>query len=162
MSKIELPEEWVCPVCGAQGKGVETYIRTLSLPFMPKIDMELFVCTCGVCKESGDFIDRNDEIITAAIHRANCEFLKESVAFFKKRGYSEVSLDRILNLPVGTVTSWVGTLEFPPEAVALVRVLRAFPWMLLAADGSYSPEVSGSLVVKAASEVLNQVQARLK
>jgi hypothetical protein len=153
-------EKWKCPICGAENSGVETVTQTLTMPYVPKKDVEIFVWTCTSCKQSGDFLNRNDDIIEAALSSMEDVFVKDTIDFLKTRGYSMPSLDRILSLPQGTINSYYFG-DFDKEVVALFRILKTFPWMLSVADGNFSPAVSAPLLLKAASDVLGKYVAKL-
>lgn len=66
---------------------------------------------------------------------------------FVKTGVSAASLERILELPQGTLAN--EKLMSRPESIALLKVLRTFPWLVDVSEVGYDTERAKNIMLKA-------------
>jgi hypothetical protein len=128
------------------------------VPFVGQKIVPIFVDTCAICGQSGDFFRRNTPIIEAAIHSAEKEFVFQTVEWLNNRGISMAYLERALSLPARTVTRWRDG-EFSAAPIALLRLVRTYPWLLGVAEGAFDPGIAAKEVVASASDCLASARA---
>jgi len=69
--------------------------------------------------------------------------LEEALTELEKSGYTVLpAIERCLELPQGTIERWRAGEPLDPEAVTLFRLLGRYPWLIMVAEGGYSPEAS--------------------
>jgi hypothetical protein len=112
--------------------------RPIKLPFMDEVSVSIHREECSDCGVSGDFLNRNDPIITGAMRDVEKVFVLQTLDQFSEVwGVRFGAFERIFFLPFGTLDGWkAGT--FTPEAIALLRLIRALPRLILLAEDGYS------------------------
>jgi hypothetical protein len=80
------------------------------------------------------------------------EELEDHLKTLAALGMTPTYLERALDLPVGEIAHWRGA-RVPFEAQALMRVVRAFPWVVMVAEADYSPREARRIFMHAAAEV---------
>lgn len=80
------------------------------------------------------------------------EELEDHLKALAALGMTPSYLERALDLPVGEIAHWRGA-RVPFEAQALMRVVRAYPWVVLVAEADYSPKEARRILMHAAAEV---------
>ncbi len=118
-----------CPCCSSTDVYREYPTHTYAAPYGPTVTYKRAILTCRNCHESvGD--DELDEKITAMIDAANAVACDNILATLADAGLSAVSIERVLGLPMRTLTRRSdGT--YSPEVIALLRIVRKRPEILL-------------------------------
>jgi hypothetical protein len=80
------------------------------------------------------------------------EELEDHLAALYKLGLSQAYLERTLDLPMGEIEHWRGA-RVPFEGLALMRVLRAFPWIVTVAEAHYEPNTAKRTLLFIAAEM---------
>jgi hypothetical protein len=106
------------------------------------------------CGESGDFADKNDSLIEAAVERLNSRAVEEIVQFLASVGLTMAYIERALELPQRTIMRWKAG-EHSAAAVALLRLLRTYPWLLKVAECGFEKKYSQVVVLEQAANVLH-------
>ena len=121
-----------CPVCNSEMKKV-TY------PYKVKIgngESESFLNSyeCNSC--GYDIADKsNRKIISNTIANAQDECAYNILNEFKKDGKNFSEIERKFFLPSRTLSKWLNKKTKPSAAaLALLRIIKAFPWMEKVAD----------------------------
>jgi hypothetical protein len=108
--------------------------------------MEAYKCrTCGM---EGDFSGHGDEQIEEAIGAAKHNAIIHIIEEFVRNEISMSSIERALDLPQRTLTKWKNGLSSPSATgVALMNIIRTYPWILTVAQYKYEPLVARNIYI---------------
>lgn len=120
-----------CPVCASTSVAVFRATKSVTSRFGTTQSYSAVVNKCRDCGEEGDFAAVNDSAIDKAFDEANRVGVQEKLADLIKQGFSLVSIERILQLPIGSLRALQDRTPTRQEA-ALVMLLT--PEQLTALD----------------------------
>lgn len=144
-----------CPACGSDA--VETKINKHSLPVVygnPAVYEEVTE-ECQTCGESGDFSGANDELIEKALGIAKKQSVIDMLDNLAHKGIKMSYMERSLELPSRTIARWKGG-ELSAATLALLRIIRTFPWILEVAEARYDQSMAKYRVVEEAGRLLHE------
>jgi hypothetical protein len=104
-----------------------------------------------------DVIDAMSKEMKEKISTDNRCFIEESLKELQEKyDWSQVNIERALGIEIGLLST-----ESSPETVALMKVLRAFPWVLEVAERRYDKVYADKAVIHAAIDeaTKNQLHA---
>ena len=78
-----------------------------------------------------------------------------------KKKYQYVNIERILELPFGTLEKWENGKRIPADGVAVLKILYHFPFILHVADANYDEKASKSIFLHSAIDVLLKTEDKL-
>lgn len=125
-----------CPACGSKKVLIEKQ-ETINVP-IPYGKPAFFTNKyyhCSVCLTdlAGNF---GDEISSKIIHKAVIKSVSAMLDDLHEMGVSSVYFERALRLPLNTTEKWrAGSIT--EDEVALLRIIRTYPWMLEIADNNF-------------------------
>jgi len=149
--------ETKCPVCGSVDVKSEKVEGNLPVPYGTAATFTETVYTCLSCGESGDFTGDNHEIVHQAIRKSEIASAASILENFAANSISSAYFERALRLPARTTTRWKAG-ELSAAVLALLRIVRTYPWTLEVADSFFDPQVANAKVVEAAARVLSFYQ----
>jgi len=109
---------------------------------------------CLVCGESGDFSGANDEQIVKALEIAKKESAVVMLEYLSNLGIKMSYMERALELPTRTIARWKGG-ELSAATLALLRIIRTFPWILEVADAHFDQSVAKYRVIEEAGHMIH-------
>lgn len=148
-------KEVSCPLCGSTNVIEHKLEQNFNLTLFngpKKIILSNYIC--NECHEEGDFENKNDELISITTKELQKDFVKESLEMLDKKT-SLVGIERALELPFRTLNRWKSG-DFSASSVALLRILRTYPWVINVADEKFSNKAASYYLVKEASSLLSQ------
>ena len=96
--------------------------------------------------------------------REQKELLRDVLLILTEKAVLIVGFESILGLEFGTVKGWSANLELgkylKPEEVALLKVIRSFPWVINAAIENFVPEKTRGLMIHAVADLI--MEGKLK
>lgn len=132
-----------CPACGHTKLEMRVERRSYSVHFGPNAEFDEKVHACKQC--SFEWGDADDTPVIEALARADKQAAVWIIARLEEQGISNAYLERACGLPQRTLARWK-TGEVSAAAVALLRFLITFPWLLRVADGNYDPKLARKFV----------------
>lgn len=144
-------DEIQCPACGSRDIEVTRALRSYAAPYGPAKAYEIEIARCRTCDESGDFREANDRLIKKVVEDADKESVDALVGWLHGAGVSMAYLERALSLPPRTVARWKAG-GCSASGLALLRIVRCFPWVLDVAAARFNESAAGVAVIKAAAE----------
>jgi len=145
-----------CPACGSVEVTTATTQEVHSIPFGPNLTVQIATNTCQTCGEHGDFSGSNDQLVKAELTTAQKASVARMLDTVGAGGISMAYMERALRLPARTVARWKNG-ETSAAALALLRIVRTFPWVLHVADQAFDPAVAQQVLVEQAANVLSGV-----
>jgi hypothetical protein len=130
-----------------------TAVGSIPVPYGSPAVFTESVYSCDACSTSGDFAGVNDAVVNEALGRARSSAAEETLRWFAEQGISSPHFERALRLPMRTTHPWrAGNIS--PAEVALLQILRTYPWILDVADASFEPGAAAQAVLRAAASYL--------
>lgn len=141
-----------CPACGSHEVATSETSQTYTPPFGEATVVCVRLDECRTCGESGDFAGANSEIVREAMEKADRESIGAILDSLAEAGISAAYLERALSLPARTVARWKAG-GSSASGLALLRLVRTFPWLLDVAAARYAePKAKRAVIVAAAAE----------
>jgi hypothetical protein len=133
--------------------------ETDQLTLGPEFNYEQVVYTCNACGEQGDFQGVNDTRFLEAQKEAQIASMKSLIeTLFEDKNFSMAYFERAFELPIRTVTRWKGG-DFSAAAIALLRTVRTYPWIVEVAANRFEPRVAHQVLVKEGVALISNVIA---
>lgn len=133
--------EMRCPICemGELIESVES--ETIMDLFAGEIEVRRKFYTCSVCGESADFFNENEPLQIEIEKSKKLKSIENIIDKFEKRGLKLASIERSLELPQRTLSKWKNDhVEASAAAIALLKYIYTYPWLLELADRNYDPQ----------------------
>ena len=127
-----------CPVCGN-----EMELKDNEFKIQIGYGISSSTIHTYVCPECDYDIDDkgNKKIIAEAIKKTNCDCAYKILEILKKEGKNFSEIERKFNLPSRTLSKWINKKIKPSaSAVALLRIIKAFPWMEKVAEFNFESD----------------------
>ena len=139
----------VCPVCGSSHLRIEQEDRLIFEPYGGQKLIKLQVCTCMDCGADGDFFNQNDASIQVTQNHLKANAVSQIVNHLNDTGYSSAAMERAFGLPARTIAKWKRESDSCPSAsaVALLRIVRTFPWLISVADAKYDHTIAQRIFI---------------
>jgi hypothetical protein len=152
-----------CPVCDSAHVEHREETESIGVPYGPRCTFMRGVDICHECGESGDFENVNDQRIRDALDEAVKKSVAAMLDHLSQAGLSMAYLERALDLPQRTMARWKGG-ECSAAGVALLRVVRTFPWIVRVAEVKFAREAADAAIVEESAAVLSRLvnQANLR
>jgi hypothetical protein len=147
-----------CPVCGSTDVLTGSINESLPVPFGPAATFTTTQYTCNTCGESGDFAGENNSTINEALKKSTALSVSEMFEYLSKEGITAAYLERALRLPPRTTARWKGG-NLSAAALALLRFVRTYPWLLAVADANFE---SSAAKQKLFEVVFEDIKSRRK
>lgn len=144
-----------CPACGSDAVKTKISKHTFPVVYGNPAVFEEVLEQCLICGESGDFSGVNDEIIEKALEIAKKQSVVDMLDALSHKGIKMSYMERALELPSRTIARWKGG-ELSAATLALLRIIRTFPWILEVAEARYDQSIAKYRVVEEASRVLHE------
>jgi ribosomal protein L37E len=137
-----------CSYCGSNEVSIRNEVLELSEPFSKtsSVTIKKVVCTtCGFEKED----ESNDLVIQEELAILKRSSMVSILTFLNEQGHSNASMERALGLPARTLARWKNETSITPSAsgLALMRIIRTFPWMLQVADCQFDQEKAQEILM---------------
>lgn len=121
-----------CPACGGFDVETNEILYDYCAMYGEKVSYKIREEICNTCKESFR-LRENIKIIEEAIKTSDVISVINIIDYFEKNDISNVYIERVLHLAYGTLERCKEG-KFSEAELALLRVLRSFPRLLLAMD----------------------------
>jgi hypothetical protein len=145
-----------CPACGSADIRVEQVQKSVPVPYGQPAAFVATRHTCNVCEMSGDFTGENDERITKALNKSESASAEVMLRWLSEHQVTSAYFERALRLPARTTNRWKSG-EVSAAALALLRMIRTYPWLLEVSDANFKPSVAAGTVLHAAANLLSDV-----
>lgn len=139
-----------CPICDAAAVSVREEQVVVQAPFGPRVTCVQRLWTCRACGEDS----APDDLAAHARAEGESErgSVRQMLADLAARGVTSTYIERALSLPFGTLARLVeGAAAADPVGLALLRLVRTYPWLLAVADEHFDEDTAARLLSEAAS-----------
>lgn len=127
-----------CPVCGSEMELKDHELRIQIGYGSSSSTIHTYLCpTCGYDID----YKGNKKIISETIKETNCNCAYKILELLKEEGKNFSEIERKFNLPSRTLSKWINKKIKPSaSAVALLRIIKAFPWMEKIAEFNFESD----------------------
>jgi hypothetical protein len=143
----------LCPVCDSKNVEVIKEQKQIHMPWAPASSYDSIEYLCRDCGERGDFTGENDQLKSKALEVAKQSSLTMMLDYLSTHSVTMAYVERALELPQRTLARWRQG-EGSAAAIALMRMVCTFPWLLKVADAGYDPNFARQEVLAQAGNVL--------
>ncbi|CEM60473.1 hypothetical protein DWQ65_07430 [Treponema phagedenis] len=138
-----------CPVCGGN------LLRSIEKKEFDGVKISLVNYVCQDCESEGDFFNENDEQLKKAIQDKQQKEVQDVLLYFEREKKNFAGIERALNIPQRTFSKWkTGKTKPSATAVALLKLLRLFPFLIDIADNKYDEELANRYALEHAHNLL--------
>ncbi|MDD2336123.1 MAG: hypothetical protein PHD01_06070 [Geobacteraceae bacterium] len=131
----------ICPACGSSDVVSSEKTRTLPIPYSDSVKVREKISTCSICGMKGDFSEDENIKVHNKITTAKRESVPRILDWLSEHGIRMAYIERALDLPTRTVNRWRSKAA-SSSAIALVQIIRTYPWILEVAESGFSEEVA--------------------
>jgi transcriptional regulator with XRE-family HTH domain len=156
-------KDTTCTCCGSSNL-IETYDDfIIHEPFAGHSTVRVHVLECLECGFAEDD-EANDLIINNELAVLKRKSMVNVLNDMNKEGYTNASMERILGLPARTLARWKNDMSVSPSAagIALMRIVRTFPWLLNVAEYKFDQEKARSIFLSVALNELHKIDSETK
>lgn len=152
-----------CSYCGSDALVIKDEILELSEPFSRKGSITIKVVKCNTCGFEEDDVN-NDLVIQEELALLKQSSMVNILNYLNENGCTNASMERALGLPARTLARWKNESTIFPSAaaLALMRIVRTFPWMLQVADCQFDKEKTRSIFLSHATTELTRIKSQIK
>src|SRR3989339_135874 len=151
MSKIT-----ACPACDGTSLRREERMEKLPVPYGPDAETKQYVYVCETCGFDIDDSDVNDVTTEKALEISRKESIIRMLNELESLGNSLAGMERALDLPQRTISRWKASNEVSSGGLALLRIIRTYPWIIDVADHRYEPMFAAQMLVHQAANVFGK------
>ncbi len=149
-----------CPVCGAEDFDITVNKNLIKAPYGPEVPIEEDVYVCRVCRNSIDYSRHFESKRSEALQQSNKESVETMLEFLSSKGHSWASIERSLDLPQRTISRWKSSAELSSVGMALLRIIRTYPWILDVAERKFESGYANWMHINTAlNEFMNIVSS---
>ncbi|MDC7230684.1 MAG: hypothetical protein PQJ48_10270 [Sphaerochaetaceae bacterium] len=138
-------EKQKCSYCGNEDVDIREDQVEVSEPFadVNTVTVKMVVCkTCGFAEDHED----NDRVLQDALAVCKQSSMVHILTYLNAQGYTNASMERSLGLPARTLARWKNEDIVPSAAaLALMRFIRTFPWLLRVAEKEFDQEITSEV-----------------
>lgn len=153
-------EKVICSYCGKDTVSIKDHEIEISEPYAESstVKIQERVCShCGFSEDDGS----NDLVIQkelAALKRVSMVNVLDEL---NAMGHTTASMERALGLPARTIARWKNEQSMSPSAaaLALMRMIRTFPWLLAVADMHFEGEAARNILLQHAAKELVDIHS---
>lgn len=148
----------ICSYCGKDGVSIEEKEIELNQPYSGTRKVKIKERVCIHCGFAEDDVG-NDLVILKELSRLKKDSMVKMIESLNSMGYTTASMERSLELPARTLARWKNEVAISPSAagIALMRIIRTYPWILAVADKQFDPEVARTILLQQSASELMEV-----
>ena len=146
-----------CPECDSENIKIEKIQEEDCLAFGHEFDYEKELHACMDCNATGSFsqkvIEENDNKYNLALKEANKHSIESILQYLSDFDGSMARIERSLGLAQRTLSRWK-TQGVSASGIALMRIIRTYPWILDVADEDFNEMYANQELIKQAAVVI--------
>ncbi|PKK89942.1 MAG: hypothetical protein CVV64_11450 [Candidatus Wallbacteria bacterium HGW-Wallbacteria-1] len=137
----------ICEICGSENIVSKISNTVVSVPYHASINHEIFYYYCEDCDSEVD-VESADDTLQHEIDIAEKQSVIDMIDFLSQSDINLTGLERALNLPYRTLSRWKGGKNLTAAALALLRILRTYPWIIDVAQHNFDNIFAQKTLVK--------------
>jgi DNA-directed RNA polymerase subunit RPC12/RpoP len=149
-----------CPACGSKNVEQEKKETTVCVPYGTEKKLSETSFKCLECKTTFEDDISLDEAIKTVLELSKKESVKNILNYFSENRMNFAGMERALELPQRTISRWKTEGAVDASALALLRMIRTFPWLIEVADSKYDRNISDTICFKYIADIFLQLRDR--
>jgi hypothetical protein len=147
-------KDLTCSVCGSENITVKETIERHQIPYGTDIEIKNIIHVCSDCGSEID-VTKDDERINSLMvsQKASVELMINYLA--ENVGYTLANIERAFSLPQRTLSRWKTGQDPSAAGLALLRIIRTFPWITDVADEGFEQGAAKRILIEKAVEEIN-------
>lgn len=153
-------EKVICSYCGNKTVSIEEHEIELNEPYGGSSTVTIKEKVCSHCGFAEDD-DSNDIVIQKGLSVLKRISMVKVLDALNSMGHTNASMERALGLPARTLARWKNEQSMSPSAsgIALMRIIRTFPWILAVADMQFDHEAARNILLQNAASELVKIRS---
>ncbi len=141
----------ICPACGSSEVARFEKESFSQLTLGSQFSFKEINYKCNACQEEGDFLAETDKNYLVAQKEAQGNLVKQLLETMHSMGITMAMFERVFELPTRTLTRWKNG-DFSSSALALLRIVTTYPWIIEVAENKFEKTYSKFAVVTSAAQ----------
>ncbi len=141
-----------CPFCGSNNVDKITESNEVPVPYALPAQFKTEQLICKDCGMDTDV--SNGKKMQDAIDTVTQESVPKMINSLTSNGWTLAKIEHSLSLSERTLSRWMRSPKLSSESIALLRILRTYPWIVQVADRQYQPGYAQGQVVMAAGQII--------
>ncbi len=148
----------ICSYCGEDAVLIEEQEIELSEPYSGTSKVKIKERVCRRCGFAEDDVG-NDTVILQELSFLKKVSMVKMIESLNSMGLTTASMERSLELPARTLARWKNEETISPSAagIALMRIIRTYPWILAVADRQFDPVIARTILLNQAARELMKI-----
>jgi hypothetical protein len=148
-------EKLLCAVCGSENVTITEHAETHDIPYGEPVVIKTVI---HVCKDCGAEIDATqDTARLTALVEAQKTAIDRMLGFLSESGYTLSNIERALGLPQRTLSRWKGGQDPSAAGLALLRIIRTYPWVIKVADEKFNSSIASAVLAQQAVDAISDI-----
>ncbi len=139
-----------CPICGAEELTKSIKERIIPIELGRDITINETIYSCAECGMEGDFFNENDRKVEAALEESKKQTAVMIIDELSEQDISMAYFERAMGLSTRTLNRWKRG-EVSAPSFALMKTVRAYPWILEVADARFEHKFAMDKMIEAAA-----------
>ncbi|MDA3779917.1 MAG: hypothetical protein PF487_06820 [Bacteroidales bacterium] len=144
-----------CNYCGSSKFDKRKEDQTKSEPFGEKIKFKKEIWICKKCGDEINYTLNYTDEYEESQKQSEVSSIKNILDFFNKRKVKLKDIEDSLELPIRTLSRWKSSLNYSKVGLALLRVIRSYPWIIYVAARRFDNKVVNEVFKQAAIKKFN-------
>ncbi len=149
------PESQICKLCGSKDTKLSTQSRIFEIPFGKNLEISNKVIECSNCGDSYSVSPEVEIAKNPAYQKEVVASINNMLSYILGLGFQMAYIERTLGLPPRTLIRWKNE-GCSASGLALLRLMRACPWLLKIADEKYRSLETDKEVIFQSSLAINK------
>jgi hypothetical protein len=147
-----------CPICGSNNFSDFIETEMINVPYGMHGEVKKTLSKCLNCGEVSFFSERNNaENNKSALDALKRDSIKNMIDYLSDRSINMAYFERSLQLPQRTLMRWKKD-GCSASSIALLRIVRTYPWVLKVADESFDELASKKELVNQAFQTFIEMK----
>lgn len=141
-----------CSYCDGHDITVMDKPYMVSGPYGGEASIKFHALVCNTCGFTADDSEHNNPLIPESLAVLRRQSMVNIFTGSNSLGLSNASMERTLGLPARTLARWKNEPSLNPTAaaLALMKIIRTFPWILAVVEQRYDAKSAQSMVLQQA------------
>lgn len=144
---MEEMKDMECPVCGSYNITISYNEDIAQAAFGTVVPFKEKVIKCNACESTFSDDNISENPYSKALEQSKKESIGLILGSLLEMGYTLASMERALELPQRTMSQWKSGRDLSAAGIALLRIIKTYPWIIEVADAKYDYTKAGDILI---------------
>jgi hypothetical protein len=149
-------EKIVCPVCGSDRVNIVEGNSMIQAPYGPHVEFADNTLHCNACETDVDYSKVFENSDKQALEKSIALSVEQMIESLGNEDFTLAYIERALELPQRTISRWKASGELSKIGIALLRIVRTYPWILKVSEHKFDAQIAKKVLVENGMKVLMQ------